>query len=141
MGEFRENAVPGAANCGTVPLRRYVLVWVFWGFVVMVGVFLTGYAKAEDAIDETTPVVNIDLGASREASRTDDEVVKREEEAIKIDGLNVAQIKEMRDKAEKFTFQAEVNRMMKLIINSLYRNKEVRNHLSFTVRYSNRSFF
>jgi hypothetical protein len=55
----------------------------------------------------------------------DDEVVKREEEAIKLDGLNVAQIKELRDKAEKFTFQAEVNRMMKLIINSLYRNKEV----------------
>lgn len=27
--------------------------------------------------------------------------------------------------AEKFTFQAEVNRMMKLIINSLYRNKEI----------------
>lgn len=55
----------------------------------------------------------------------DAEVVAREEEAIKLDGLNVAQIKEMRDKAEKFAFQAEVNRMMKLIINSLYRNKEV----------------
>jgi heat shock protein beta len=37
----------------------------------------------------------------------------------------VAQIKELREKAEKFAFQAEVNRMMKLIINSLYRNKEV----------------
>jgi heat shock protein beta len=52
-------------------------------------------------------------------------VVQREEEAIKLDGLNVAQMKELRDKAEKFTFQTEVNRMMKLIINSLYRNKEV----------------
>ena len=61
----------------------------------------------------------------REGSRTDDEVVKREEEAIKLDGLSVAEIKEMRSKAEKHEFQAEVNRMMKLIINSLYRNKEV----------------
>jgi heat shock protein beta len=52
-------------------------------------------------------------------------VVQREEEAIKLDGLNVAQMKELRDKAEKFTFQTEVNRMMKLIINSLYRNKEI----------------
>ena len=34
-------------------------------------------------------------------------------------------MKELRDKAEKFAFQAEVNRMMKLIINSLYKNKEV----------------
>lgn len=50
----------------------------------------------------------------------------REEEAIKLDGLSVAQMKELRDKAEKHAFQAEVNRMMKLIINSLYRNKEVR---------------
>lgn len=31
----------------------------------------------------------------------------------------------MREKAEKFTFQAEVDRMMKLIINSLYKNKEI----------------
>lgn len=35
-------------------------------------------------------------------------------------------MKELREKAEKHAFQAEVNRMMKLIINSLYRNKEVR---------------
>lgn len=49
----------------------------------------------------------------------------REEEAIKLDGMSVAQLKEMRDTAEKHTFQAEVDRMMKLIINSLYKNKEV----------------
>lgn len=49
----------------------------------------------------------------------------REEEAIKLDGLNVAQMKELREKAEKHTFQAEVDRMMKLIINSLYKNKEI----------------
>ena len=51
--------------------------------------------------------------------------VFREEEAIKLDGLSVAEVKQLREKAEKFEFQAEVNRMMKLIINSLYRNKEV----------------
>ena len=63
----------------------------------------------------------------------DAEVVKREEEAIKLDGLNVAQVKELREKSEKFAFQAEVNRMMKLIINSLYRNKEV-------IKYCNLNF-
>jgi len=49
----------------------------------------------------------------------------REEEAIKLDGLSVAQMKELQEKAEKHVFQAEVDRMMKLIINSLYKNKEV----------------
>ena len=57
----------------------------------------------------------------------------REEEAIKLDGLSVAQMKELRDKAEKFAFQAEVNRMMKLIINSLYKNKEVCSSCAFVI--------
>ena len=39
--------------------------------------------------------------------------------------MSVAELKQIREKAEKHQFQAEVNRMMKLIINSLYRNKEV----------------
>uniref|UniRef100_A0A8C5EHV2 Endoplasmin n=1 Tax=Gouania willdenowi TaxID=441366 RepID=A0A8C5EHV2_GOUWI len=51
--------------------------------------------------------------------------IQEEEEAIQLDGLNAAQIKELREKSEKHAFQAEVNRMMKLIINSLYKNKEI----------------
>lgn len=94
--------------------------------LLLLGVFLltVTLCLAEDETDNEIKVED-DLGSSREASRTDDEAVKREEEAIKLDGLSVSQIKEMREKAEKFAFQAEVNRMMKLIINSLYRNKEI----------------
>lgn len=84
----------------------------------------SGIAYASDEV-EVDPKVDIDIGSSREGSRTDDEVVQREEESIKLDGLNVAQMKHMREKAEKHTFQAEVDRMMKLIINSLYKNKEI----------------
>ena len=47
--------------------------------------------KADDEADDVG-TVDSDLGSSKEGSRTDDEVVKREEEAIKIDGLNVAQV-------------------------------------------------
>nr|ADA70351.1 heat shock protein [Ctenopharyngodon idella] len=80
--------------------------------------------KADDDVD-VDGTVEEDLGKSRDGSRTDDEVVQREEEAIQLDGLNASQIKEIREKAEKHVFQAEVNRMMKLIINSLYKNKEI----------------
>jgi len=94
-------------------------------FLFLLAVCLTiGVSRGEDEIIEAETVEE-DLGSSREGSRTDAEVVEREENMIKLDGLNVAQIKEMREKAEKFAFQAEVNRMMKLIINSLYRNKEI----------------
>merc|ERR1712038_1910158 len=85
-----------------------------------------GVARAEDEEDTLEGnTVDEDLGASKEGSRTDSETVEREEQAIKLDGMSVAEMKLMRESAEKHVFQAEVNRMMKLIINSLYRNKEV----------------
>uniref|UniRef100_A0A1B0CNK5 Putative heat shock protein 90 n=1 Tax=Lutzomyia longipalpis TaxID=7200 RepID=A0A1B0CNK5_LUTLO len=59
-------------------------------------------ADEEDSAEDVE-TIEMNLGASKEGSRTDSEALKREEEAIK----------------------AEVNRMMKLIINSLYRNKEI----------------
>ncbi|KAL0839982.1 hypothetical protein ABMA28_015309 [Loxostege sticticalis] len=90
---------------------------------------ISGWARAQEegvgvgTVEEVT--VDADLGASREGSRTDAEAVLREEEAISPDGLSVAQLREIKERAQNFTFQTEVNRMMKLIINSLYRNKEI----------------
>jgi len=95
--------------------------WIVGGIVLLV--FLAGARADEDELEVDT--VEADLGSSREGSRTDSEVVNREEEAIRLDGMSVAQMKQMRESSEKHAFQAEVNRMMKLIINSLYRNKEI----------------
>lgn len=68
--------------------------------------FSAGVTRAEDANEDLKPdtVVN-DIGSSREGSRTDAEAVAREEEAIKLDGLSVAEMKELRDRAEKHVFQ------------------------------------
>nr|XP_061781292.1 endoplasmin-like [Nerophis lumbriciformis] len=95
-----------------------------WALGLFVALLAFAAVQAEDELD-VDGTVEEDLGKSRDGSKTDDEVVQREEEAIQLDGLNAAQIKELREKSEKHAFQAEVNRMMKLIINSLYKNKEI----------------
>jgi len=99
---------------------------MFWVFgLVCLALLLPSGALADDGAEVAPDTVEESLGAHKDGSKTDDQVVSREEEAIQLDGLNVAQMKELRDKAEKHQFQAEVDRMMKLIINSLYQNKSV----------------
>jgi len=39
--------------------------------------------------------------------RTDSEVLNREEEAIKLDGLSVKEMKDLRDRSEKHAFQVK----------------------------------
>ena len=93
-----------------------------------------GYREAKETLMDNEPygadeleteTVDNDMAVHREGSRTDTDKVDREAEAIKLDGLSVSEVKQLRDSAEKHAFQAEVNRMMKLIINSLYKNKDV----------------
>eukprot|EP00051_Salpingoeca_urceolata_P035572 m.30427 g.30427 ORF g.30427 m.30427 type:complete len:837 (-) comp9433_c0_seq1:60-2570(-) len=81
-------------------------------------------AAADDTatVDDSAPKVDEQIVVD---TATDAGTVEREEEAIKYDGLSVDETKKLRESAEKHEFQAEVNRMMKLIINSLYKNKEI----------------
>ncbi|KAL0962851.1 hypothetical protein UPYG_G00346320 [Umbra pygmaea] len=95
-----------------------------WILGILCALLALSCVRADDKVD-IVGAVEENLGKSRDGSRTDDEVVQREEVAIQLDGLNAAQIKEIREKSEKHAFKAEVNRMMKLIINSLYKNKEI----------------
>lgn len=104
-------------------LRGISAAMLLFAFCITLALFPTVMVEAEDDVEQPTYKENI--GKAQEASKTDDEVVQREEEAVKLDGLSVAEMKELRSRAEKHEFQAEVNRMMKLIINSLYRNKEI----------------
>lgn len=62
-------------------------------------------AKEEDETIDDPKVEDAKAPASK---GTDDQTVQREEEAIKLEGLSVAEFKQLREKAEKHAFQAEV---------------------------------
>ncbi|KRZ15226.1 Endoplasmin, partial [Trichinella zimbabwensis] len=109
-------------------------LWLILAVALVVAIVECSFASANDKVkvdNDASPSVDPNPGKHKEGSRTDDETIQKnnvclgEEEAIKLDGISVSQMKELRQKAEHHTFQAEVDRMMKLIINSLYKNKEI----------------
>lgn len=58
-------------------------------------------------------------------SKTDDEVIQREEEQINPDGFSVKELQLLKQHAKVREFQTEVSKLMDIIINSLYSNREV----------------
>jgi len=86
-------------------------------FLSLVGLLAIGFVRA----DEATADDSLDM----HADGTDDDVTDKADEAIVLDGFSAEEVEAMRASAEHNHFEAEVNRMMKLIINSLYKNKDI----------------
>ncbi|PQQ21576.1 endoplasmin homolog [Prunus yedoensis var. nudiflora] len=76
-------------------------------------------ANAEGSSEELVdpPKVEDKIGAVPNGLSTDSDVAKREAESISKRSL--------RSNAEQFQFQAEVSRLMDIIIHSLYSNKDI----------------
>lgn len=70
-------------------------------------------------------MVDNEMAGFRVGLKTDDETVTREEEAMSADGLSIKEQRELEEIGEKFEFQAEVSRLMDIIINSLYKQRDI----------------
>jgi heat shock protein beta len=87
--------------------------------IVSLATLPTYQANAEDVVGDTP-----DINLKTVGSVTDDEVVQREQEAMSTDGYSVAE-KKLLESGAQYQFQAEVSRLMSLIVNSLYSNRDV----------------
>lgn len=71
------------------------------------------------------PTANPELRPETISGKTDEFTVQVDEERISPDGFSVKELKTLREQGENIPFQAEVSRLMKIIINSLYSQNEI----------------
>ncbi|MCD7457256.1 Heat shock protein HSP 90-beta [Datura stramonium] len=99
----------------TIPFVLFLLCLIF--LVPDQGRKIQANAEADSDAPVDPPKVEEKFGAVPNGLSTDSDVAKREAESMSR--------KTLRANAEKFEFQAEVSRLMDILINSLYSNKDI----------------
>ncbi|XP_022884719.1 endoplasmin homolog [Olea europaea var. sylvestris] len=99
----------------TIPFVLFLLCLLF--LLPDQGRNIQAHAESDSDAPVDPPKVEEKMGAVPSGLSTDSDVTKREAESISRRSL--------RANAEKFQFQAEVSRLMDIIINSLYSNKDI----------------
>ncbi|XP_015073391.1 endoplasmin homolog [Solanum pennellii] len=99
----------------TIPFVLFLLCLIY--LVPDQGGKIQANAEADSDAPVDPPKVEEKFGAVPNGLSTDSDVAKREAESMSR--------KTLRASAEKFEFQAEVSRLMDILINSLYSNKDI----------------
>ncbi|TMW99399.1 hypothetical protein EJD97_002648 [Solanum chilense] len=99
----------------TIPFVLFLLCLIY--LVPDQGRKIQANAEADSDAPVDPPKVEEKFGAVPNGLSTDSDVAKREAESMSR--------KTLRASAEKFEFQAEVSRLMDILINSLYSNKDI----------------
>lgn len=99
-----------------------IIYGLFFTFLILCPILFA--ATAVEVVDEDEePILEKDYTAEKLGSRTRDDTVKQEEEQISDTGFSIAEKRLLTE--NKFQFQAEINRLMGILINSLYSNRDI----------------
>jgi len=94
-------------------------------FVLLFSVSLHTTHAQEEVEDDPSTDVAPDLKAEKVPLKTDDDVIKREQQSIALEGYSEEELKLMEANAQRYDYHADVSKVMDIIVKSLYSNKEV----------------
>lgn len=99
--------------------------YTFFALILIIAITLPAVSRVVHGEKEAETGIPRELRGENVGSKTDHEAILREEEQINPDGLSIKDQRLLKELGQTHNFQAEVSKLMNIIINSLYSNTEV----------------